>query len=61
MESHTPAAPSTDMMIATATTSTMPRAIESRNEVFITDQASIWTSRSWARRARLGAGRAGAT
>ena len=33
-------------MIATATTSTMPRAIESRNEVFITDQASIWTSRS---------------
>src|SRR4029079_4888531 len=51
-ESQTPAAPSTLHTIATATMVTMPNAIESRNAVFITDQASTCTSRSWALRGR---------
>ena len=55
IESHTSAAPRTVQTISTETTITMPRAIESRKEVFITDQASIWTRRSWARRVRRGA------
>src|SRR4051794_32384888 len=54
MESHTPAAPSTDQTTATATTVTMPKAIESRNAVFITDQGSRCTRRSRARRVPLG-------
>jgi hypothetical protein len=55
IESHTPAAPRTLQMIATATTSTIPSAIESRNDVFITDHASTCTRRSCARRVRRGA------
>src|SRR4051794_31450433 len=54
MESHTPAAPSTDHTIATETTVTMPNAIESRNAVFITDHGSRCTSRSRARRVPRG-------
>src|SRR5215208_6756937 len=54
MESQTPAAPSTDQTIATATTVTMPKAIESRNAVFITDQGSRCTSRRRALRVPRG-------
>src|SRR5262245_7498193 len=56
IEVHTPAAPSTDHTMNTDTTVTMPNAIESRNDTFITDQGSMRLSR---RRARRGA-RAGA-
>src|SRR4051812_49835982 len=52
MESQTPAAPSTDQTTATATTVTMPKAIDSRNAVFITDHGSRCTN---LRRARRGA------
>src|SRR3954467_6481286 len=53
MESHTPAAPSTDHTMRTETIVTMPKAIESRNAVFMTDQGSIRLSRSRARRGGL--------
>src|SRR3954471_15779781 len=56
IELQTPAAPSTDQTRNTETTVTMPKAIESRNDTFITDHGSIRLSR---RRARRGA-RAGA-
>src|SRR5689334_470412 len=56
IESQTPAAPSTDQTRNTETTVTMPKAIDSRNDTFITDQGSMRLSR---RRARRGA-RAGA-
>src|SRR3954452_21687998 len=52
MESQTPAAPRTDQTMNTDTTVTMPKAIDSRNDTFITDQGSIRLSR---RRARRGA------
>src|SRR3954466_11999632 len=52
IESQTPAAPSTDQTRNTETTVTMPKAIDSRNDTFITDQGSIRLSR---RRARRGA------
>src|SRR5690349_10319236 len=45
IDSQTPAAPRTDQITATATTVTMPRAMESRNAVFITDHGSMWLSR----------------
>src|SRR6478735_685028 len=51
IESQTPAADSTDQMMKTETTVTTPKAIASRNEVFITDHGSIRVSRSRARRA----------
>src|SRR6187401_982855 len=54
MESQTPAAPSTDQTTATATTVTMPKAMESRNDVFITDQGSRCTSRRRALRVPRG-------
>lgn len=54
MESKTPACPSTNHTIATATIWMMPSAIESTKEVFITDHASICTSRSWAIRCLRG-------
>src|SRR6476619_4527393 len=54
IESQTPAAPSTDITTATATTVTMPNAIDSRNDVFITDQGSRWTSRRRALRVPRG-------
>src|SRR5689334_19945455 len=50
MESQTPAAPSTDHTMKTDTTVTMPNAIESRNDTFITDHGSMRLSRSRARR-----------
>src|SRR5262245_14745788 len=52
IESQTPAAPSTDHTMNTETTVTMPKAIDSRNDTFITDQGSIRLS---LRRARRGA------
>src|SRR5206468_858503 len=52
IEVQTPAALSTDQIMNTETTVTMPKAIESRNEIFMTDQGSIRLSR---RRARRGA------
>src|SRR4051812_28250443 len=52
IESQTPAAPRTDQTMNTDTTVTMPKAIDSRNDTFITDQGSIRLSR---RRARRGA------
>src|SRR4029079_4800333 len=56
IELHTPAAPSTDHTMNTETTVTMPNAIDSRNDTFITDHGSILLSRSRARRgARDGA------
>src|SRR3954454_15894601 len=55
IEDHTSAAPSTVQTISTDTTMTMPRAIESRNDVFIIDQGSIRVSRSRARRPGRGA------
>src|SRR3954471_19828669 len=58
IESHTLAAPSTDQTISTETTITMPSAIESRNDVFITDHGSMRVSRRRAR--RLGRGAAAA-
>src|SRR4051794_14590155 len=58
MESHTPAAPRTDHTTATATTVTMPNAIESRNAVFMIDHGSTCTSRSRARRVPRGRGAA---
>src|SRR6478609_8922214 len=55
MESHTPAAPSTDHTISTETMVTTPRAIDSRNAVFITDHGSMRVRRRRARRGgRLG-------
>ena len=58
MESQTPAAPSTDHTISTETTVTTPKAIESRNAVFITDHGSTRVSRRRARRGgRLDAAR----
>src|SRR3954447_16398304 len=54
IESQTSAAPSTVQTISTETTITMPRAIESRNDVFITDHGSMRVSRRRAR--RLGRG-----
>src|SRR3954470_13008127 len=50
MESQTPAAPSTDHTINTETMVTTPRAMESRNAVFITDHGSIRVNRRRARR-----------
>src|SRR5689334_4451020 len=50
IDSQTPAAPRTDQITATATTVTTPRAMDSRNEVFITDHGSMWLSRSRALR-----------
>src|SRR5205814_1512098 len=71
IELHTPAAPSTDHTMNTETTVTMPKAIASRNDTFITDHGSIRLSRSRARRGTLAgvggvrralaAGRAGVT
>src|ERR1700712_4819238 len=55
IEDHTSAAPSTVQTISTDTTVTTPRAIESRNAVFITDHGSIRVRRSLARRPALGA------
>src|SRR5690242_14149269 len=56
IELQTPAAPSTDQTRNTETTVTMPKAIDSRNDTFITDQGSIRLRRSRARRgARAGA------
>src|SRR5690606_29431573 len=46
IESHTPAAPSTLHTMATETTVTTPRAIESRNDVFITDHGSSRINRN---------------
>src|SRR5215510_11178859 len=55
IELQTPAAPSTDQTRNTETTVTMPKAIDSRNDTFITDQGSMRLSRSRARRgARAG-------
>src|SRR6478735_5669360 len=57
IELHTPAAPSTDHTMKTDTTVTMPKAIASRNDTFITDHGSIRLRRSRARRGpRTGAG-----
>src|SRR3954466_8875006 len=50
MELHTPAAPSTDQTMKTDTTVTMPNAIESRKDTFITDQGSMRLRRRRARR-----------
>src|SRR4029079_2094585 len=50
IEDQTPAAPSTDHTMNTDTTVTMPNAIDSRNDTFITDQGSMRLSRSRARR-----------
>src|SRR3954452_21340089 len=56
IELHTPAASSTDQTRNTETTVTMPNAIDSRNDTFITDHGSMRLSRSRARRgARPGA------
>src|ERR671912_218061 len=57
MESHTPAAPSTCQTMATDTTVTTAKAIDSRKAVFITDQGSTRVSRSRALRGPRGAGR----
>src|SRR5688500_8574268 len=54
IDSQIPAAPSTAQTTATATTVTIPRAIENRNDVFITDQGSTWVSRRCALRTRFG-------
>src|SRR3954469_16099643 len=59
MELHTPAALSTDHTMNTETTVTMPKAIASRNDTFITDQGSMRLRRRRARRGpRAGAGAA---
>src|SRR6476659_8850341 len=50
IELQTPAAPSTDHTMNTDTTVTMPKAIASRKDTFITDHGSIRLSRSRARR-----------
>src|SRR3954462_16030453 len=50
IEVQTPAALSTDQIMNTDTTVTIPNAIESRNEIFMTDHGSIRLSRSRARR-----------
>src|SRR5687768_9601868 len=50
IEPHTSAAPRTDHTMNTETTVTMPRAIDSRNDVFITDHGSMRVIRSRARR-----------
>src|SRR3954452_4428905 len=50
IELHTPAAPRTDHTMKTETTVTMPNAIASRKDTFITDHGSIRVSRSRARR-----------
>src|SRR5687768_10912612 len=50
MLSKTPAAPIADQTMNTATQVTMPNAIESRNDVFITDHGSIRDIRSRALR-----------
>src|SRR6478735_8112927 len=50
IESHTPAAPSTDHTMKIATKVTTPKATESRNDVFITDHGSTRVSRRRARR-----------
>ena len=50
IELQTPAAPSTDHTMNTETTVTMPKAIDSRNDTFITDQGSMRLSRRRARR-----------
>src|SRR3954452_15712692 len=55
IEDHTSAASSTIQTISTETTMTMPRAIESRKEVFIIDHGSMRVRRSRARRPGLGA------
>src|ERR1700755_2801511 len=56
IEVQTPAAPRTDHTMNTETTVTMPKAIESRNDTFITDHGSMRLRRSRARRgARPGA------
>src|SRR4051812_3933707 len=55
IEDHTSAAPRTVQTIRTETTMTTPRAIESRNDVFIIDQGSMRVSRSRAFRPGLGA------
>src|SRR6478609_6619215 len=59
IEVQTPAAESTDQMMKTDTTVTAPKAIASRNDVFMTDHGSIRVRRSGARRGgfRLGEGR----
>src|SRR4051794_18911490 len=46
MLSNTPAAPIADQMMKTATQVTIPKAIDSRNAVFITDHGSIRDIRS---------------
>src|SRR4051794_41062780 len=55
IEDHTSAALSTVQTISTDTTITTPSAIESRNDVFITDHGSIRVIRRRARRPALGA------
>src|SRR5215212_5922236 len=50
IELHTPAASSTDQTRNTETTVTIPNAIESTNDTFITDHGSMRLSRSRARR-----------
>src|ERR1700704_5745207 len=50
IEVQTPAAPSTDHTMNTDTTVTMPNAIDSRNDTFITDHGSMRLSRKRARR-----------
>src|SRR4051794_32221430 len=50
IESQTPAAESTDQMMKTETTVTTPKAIASRNDVFITDHGSMRVRRRRARR-----------
>src|SRR5262249_2946153 len=50
IESQTPAAPRTDHTMNTDTTVTMPNAIESRNDTFITDQGSMRLRRRRGRR-----------
>src|ERR1700755_3039795 len=59
IELQTPAAPSTDQTMNTETTVTMPKAIDSRNDTFITDHGSIRLSRSRARRGPRAAAGAG--
>src|SRR3954447_2851603 len=54
---QTPAAPRTDHTMNTETTVTMPKAIDSRNDTFITDHGSMRLRRKRARRgARPAAG-----
>src|SRR5690349_21770792 len=50
IESHTPAAPSTDHTMKMATKVTTPKATDSRNDVFMTDHGSTRVSLSRARR-----------